>query len=173
MSMMEQTGPDLPDLSQDETVKAWLKWFNSPKGFGFVVPENAGIDAFLHVTTLQRAGVDALGENACLLCRIKKGPRGAQVSEIVAMLDPGAKPASVRPKPKNEIYELNGFVKWYRPDKGFGFVEASDGQKDVFLHKSLLQKHGLTSLEPGTPVVMIVKAVSKGREAIDFTILED
>lgn len=175
MSMVEKLGPETAEpLSVDDiTVKAWLKWFNSPKGFGFVVPENADIDAFIHVTTLQRAGVDALGENACLLCRISRGPRGAQVKEIVAMLDPGARPASVRPKPRQEIYQMNGIVKWYRPEKGFGFVEASDGQKDIFLHKSCLLKKNMDFIETGTPVVMTVRAVPKGREVLDFSVLED
>src|ERR1035437_5728820 len=63
-------------VSPENSVKARLKWFNNPKGFGFVVPENESIDAFLHISTLLRAGVLALGEGACLLCRIEHRPRG-------------------------------------------------------------------------------------------------
>ena len=45
-------------------VKSRLKWFNSTKGFGFVVPIEDPCDAFIHITTLQDAGIHELGEEA-------------------------------------------------------------------------------------------------------------
>jgi CspA family cold shock protein len=40
-------------------------------------------------------------------------------------------------------------VKWFNPDKGFGFVELSDGSGDAFLHGSLLAQSGINALQPG------------------------
>jgi CspA family cold shock protein len=60
---------------------------------------------------------------------------------------------------------MSGTVKWFKPDKGFGFVTADDASKDVFVHKSVLRRCGLLQLEAGQRVQMRVQDASKGREA--------
>ncbi len=40
-----------------------VKWFNSTKGFGFIAPDNGGPDAFVHISAVERAGMDTLVEN--------------------------------------------------------------------------------------------------------------
>jgi CspA family cold shock protein len=44
---------------------------------------------------------------------------------------------------------VHGVVKWFNPDKGFGFVELSDGSGDAFLHGSVLAQSGITAVQPG------------------------
>lgn len=39
-----------------------VKWFNSTKGYGFIRPEDGGADVFVHVTAVQRSGLQALNE---------------------------------------------------------------------------------------------------------------
>ncbi|WP_298914280.1 cold-shock protein [uncultured Algimonas sp.] len=39
-----------------------VKFFNATKGFGFIAPEGGGDDVFVHITALQRAGLDSLNE---------------------------------------------------------------------------------------------------------------
>lgn len=166
--------------SPDPTpVKARLKWFNHPKGFGFVVPEdNQTIDAFLHVTTLQKAHITDLGDNACLLCHIEHGPKGAQVQDIIDLITVGDNPQKVNSDQNHttpaetETIHLTGSVKWYKKDKGFGFITPDDGNKDVFIHKSCLENHNIDILETGMRLSMTVKSVSKGREAIDFEFIQ-
>jgi cold shock protein len=43
-------------------------------------------------------------------------------------------------------------VKWFSPDKGFGFVELSDGSGDAFLHGSVLAQSGINTVQPGETV---------------------
>ena len=45
-----------------------------------------------------------------------------------------------------------GLVKWFSPEKGFGFVELSDGSGDAFLHGSVLAQSGIDAVQPGDTV---------------------
>jgi CspA family cold shock protein len=45
-----------------------------------------------------------------------------------------------------------GTVKWFNPQKGFGFIEPQDGGKDVFVHISALEQAGLSTLNDGQKV---------------------
>ncbi|WP_420245653.1 cold-shock protein [Roseiterribacter gracilis] len=173
-----------PDLSRLEeafdgsgdsaSVKTRLKWFNATKGFGFVSPTDGTPDAFLHVSVLHRAGLQEIGEQAELVCEIGQGPKGPQVMRIVELLDQGTlraeRPATARPqrdftRDSGPTEEMAGTVKWFKPDKGFGFITADDSAKDVFVHKSVLRRCGLNQLEAGQRVQMKVQQVDKGREA--------
>lgn len=46
----------------------------------------------------------------------------------------------------------NGTVKWFNNTKGYGFIQPSDGGKDVFVHISALEKSGLATLNEGQKV---------------------
>ncbi|SEA29995.1 cold-shock protein [Rubrimonas cliftonensis] len=39
-----------------------VKWFNATKGFGFIQPDTGGPDVFVHITQVQRAGLDGLSD---------------------------------------------------------------------------------------------------------------
>ena len=57
---------------------------------------------------------------------------------------------------------ISGVVKWFSPDKGFGFVELSDGSGDAFLHESVLAQSGITTVQPGETVEVRVGPGHKG-----------
>jgi cold shock protein len=45
-----------------------------------------------------------------------------------------------------------GTVKWFNSQKGFGFIQPSDGGKDVFVHVSAVERAGLRALNEGQKV---------------------
>jgi cold shock protein len=48
---------------------------------------------------------------------------------------------------RNTIMKETGTVKWFSPDKGYGFIAPEDGSKDVFIHISALNAAGLDNLD--------------------------
>ncbi len=160
--------------SDGPQAKALVKWFNVTKGFGFVAPLDGTPDAFLHISVLNRAGLQELADGTEIECEITQGPKGPQVVRILevtgtapataAAADTGhnRRAADAAPGP---AVEMAGTVKWFKPDKGFGFVTADDSSKDVFIHKSVLRRCGLNQLEAGQRVQMKVQEAQKGREA--------
>lgn len=155
-----------------EPVLTRLKWFNATKGFGFAVPEEDPCDAFIHITTLQEADIHELGDNALIMCHVVKGPKGALVTKVDKLIEIGEEPSPITFRVEitdDEVLEkMSGTVKWYKPDKGFGFIIPEDGQKDVFVHKSCLDRLGIELLIPGQQVRMTVRTVAKGREVLKF-----
>ncbi|PAB57263.1 cold-shock protein [Anaeromicrobium sediminis] len=63
---------------------------------------------------------------------------------------------------------MNGTVKWFNSEKGFGFITGEDG-KDVFVHFSQIQKDGFKSLEEGEEVTFKVVEGQKGPQAEEVT----
>ena len=55
---------------------------------------------------------------------------------------------------------MNGTVKWFNAEKGFGFITGEDG-KDVFAHFSQIKKDGFKTLEEGQPVTFDTEADPK------------
>ena len=47
---------------------------------------------------------------------------------------------------------MNGVVKFYNTQKGFGFIQPEDGSKDVFVHATALERAGMSSLVEGQKV---------------------
>ncbi len=164
----------LENNSESAALRSQIKWFNTSKGFGFAVPDDDPCDAFLHITTLQDASISELGDGAVISCHIVKGPKGALVTKVADLVEVGIdpKPITFRVEiDEDEVIEtMEGIVKWYKPDKGFGFVIPQDSQKDVFIHKSCLERNNLDLLIPGQKLIMKVRSVSKGREVLEFKI---
>ncbi|WP_123053920.1 cold-shock protein [Clostridium sp. JN-1] len=65
---------------------------------------------------------------------------------------------------------MNGTVKWFNSEKGFGFITGEDG-KDVFAHFSQINSDGYKSLEEGQKVSYDVVKGPKGPQAENITII--
>lgn len=60
---------------------------------------------------------------------------------------------------------VNGVVKWFNEDKGFGFLTPSNGGKDVFVHFRSIVSEGYKSLREGQQVEFVIEQGQKGPEA--------
>ena len=168
-----------PEITKSN-VTATVKWFNPTKGFGFVSPEDGSPDAFLHVSAVQAAGYDALDEGATIVCDLARGPKGPQVASIQSVDNSTASRSPRPPRAGGGGFgydrggydaggaggeEVDGTVKWFNADKGFGFITPSTGGKDVFVHVNVLRRSGMQTLQEGDQVRVTVRQGQKGPEA--------
>lgn len=65
--------------------KGTVKWFNSTKGFGFILPEEGGNDIFVHISAVERSGLKGLDENQAVTYDLEedRGRMAAANIEIV------------------------------------------------------------------------------------------
>ena len=61
--------------------KGTVKWFNPTKGYGFIQPADGGKDVFVHISAVERSGIDRLNEGATVEFEIVSGQGGKQAAE--------------------------------------------------------------------------------------------
>ena len=69
------------------TYKGVVKFFNTTKGFGFIQPEDGGKDAFVHISAVQRSGLDGLYENDKVSYDLETGRDGKVSATNLPLLD--------------------------------------------------------------------------------------
>ena len=57
-----------------------VKWFNATKGFGFIQPENGGPDVFVHISAVERAGMQTLAEGQKIQFELVRDNRSGKTS---------------------------------------------------------------------------------------------
>ena len=62
---------------------------------------------------------------------------------------------------------VTAVVKWFNPEKGFGFAELSDGSGDAFLHAAVLERAGHSAVDPGTTLQVRVGQGQKGPQVTE------
>jgi CspA family cold shock protein len=112
-------------------------------------------------------------EGASITCDVGAGAKGPLVTTVLSIdlstaVEPviggarrGTRPAST----------LEGAVKWFEPNKGYGFVSPDGGDKDVFIHITVLRRSGIDMLDPGQRVRVEVIDGRKGLEADHITLI--
>ncbi|MBI3515226.1 MAG: CspA family cold shock protein [Proteobacteria bacterium] len=186
--------PSRPPVATDRLTGA-VTWFSASKGFGFIKPSDGTEDVFVHVSVVQRAGLDGLREGATVICEVAPGKKGRQVARLLEVNDEtavahegggegdhgGFRPRPPRPfggggggfgagQPVGDPGE--GVVKWFNATKGFGFITPDSGGKDVFLHASVVRRAGLMEVQPGQRVRYTAVEREKGPEARTLEVVQ-
>jgi cold shock protein len=163
--------------SSGPAVDGIVKWFNPEKGFGFVELADGAGDVFLHIAVLDAAGYETVEPGTKLSVQIGWGQKGRQISAVLGVdtstaVEPRGKartPFGGRQRADAaSALDAEGTVKWFNPAKGFGFVACDDGEKDVFVHISVVERAGLRELAEGQRLSMKIVKTPKGREAISL-----
>jgi CspA family cold shock protein len=64
-----------------------VKWFNPAKGFGFIEPEDGGSDAFVHISAVERAGLEGLTEGQKVNYELTPGQNGKSSAENLSIVE--------------------------------------------------------------------------------------
>ena len=160
------------EVPSGRSVRAIVKWFSPEKGFGFVELSDEFDEGFLHGSVLARIGISTVQPGDSLEVQVGPGHKGPHVTEVLSVHSSIAGPVAPRrssatsdsPLPDTGIEET-GMVKWFNPEKGYGFIARDSGGKDVFVHISALERSWITSLAEGQPVLVDVVEGRKGPEA--------
>jgi CspA family cold shock protein len=130
--------------------KGKVKFFNTQKGFGFIQRDEGGEDVFLHISQVERAGLEGLAEGQELAFNLVD--RGGKVS--AADLQVVGDVIAVEQKADSPQRSLTGeratgTVKFFNAMKGFGFITRDDGKEDAFVHISAVERSGLPGINEG------------------------
>ncbi|MCH7931125.1 MAG: cold-shock protein [Proteobacteria bacterium] len=66
-----------------------------------------------------------------------------------------------------------GTVKWFNPQKGYGFITPDDGGKDVFVHITAVERAGMGPLVEGQKINFEVISEPRGLKAVDLSAAEE
>ncbi|WP_036505161.1 cold-shock protein [Novosphingobium sp. AP12] len=142
-----------------------VKFFNAAKGFGFIQREEGGDDVFVHISSVERAGLEGLAEGQQLEFQLVD--RGGKVSatdlSVVGDVIPVAKREPAAPQRELTGEKATGTVKFFNSMKGFGFITRDDGQPDAFVHISAVERSGLSGLNEGDRVEFDIEVDRRGK----------
>lgn len=71
-----------------------------------------------------------------------------------------------------EVCQMTGKVKWFRAEKGYGFITVEGQSKDIFVHFSAINADGYKTLEEGQTVEFDVVEGDRGPQAANVTVVE-
>lgn len=154
-----------------------VKWFDSAKGYGFVVADDLERDVLLHANVLRNFGQNSVADGSRISLKVVQTPRGSQAQEILS-ITPGepVEEGERSPLPFDESLVggelVPARVKWFDRAKGFGFANVFGLSDDVFVHIEVLRRSSLADLQPGEAIAIRVADGARGKLATQVGVWE-
>ena len=152
-------------------LKGTVKWFDTTKGFGFLLVDDGNGDVLLHANVLRNFGRGSVVEGSAVEFEVQDTDKGRQVSIIHSLNVPNETTESLEESEEFGIPDVSGVemvparVKWFDKSKGFGFANVYKSHEDIFLHMEILRHFGFSDLQAGEAVVLQVVDGPRGKMA--------
>ena len=143
--------------------KGTVKFFNAHKGFGFIQQDAGGEDVFVHISSVERAGLEGLAEGQQLEFTLVDRGGKISASDLVVVGDVIAVQQKEAPQRQLTGERATGTVKFFNGMKGFGFITRDDGQPDAFVHISAVERSGMQSLNEGDRLEFDIEVDRRGK----------
>lgn len=135
-----------------------VKQFNPEKRFGFVTltDEEPAVDALVHVSVLQKFGVEQVARDTLVICSVEQAEKGLVVKTIYELIPPEYAQQAAAGE------YMPAKVKWFNESKGYGFVTLDADKPDVFVHAVVVKEGGIQSMPPGAAVEIMLEQTARG-----------
>ncbi len=143
--------------------KGTVKFFNAHKGFGFIQQDAGGEDVFVHISSVERAGLEGLAEGQQLEFTLVDRGGKISASDLVVVGDVIAVQQKEAPQRQLTGERATGTVKFFNAMKGFGFITRDDGQPDAFVHISAVERSGMQGLNEGDRLEFDIEVDRRGK----------
>lgn len=152
-----------------------IKWFDSVKGFGFLVCDDVDGDILVHASRLREHGRKYLPDGTLCDVEYEMGQRGWQATRVlnIDITDACFKPIPQRgPKSTSFKVEPGPFepceIKSFSRIRGYGFLIREQGGGEAFVHMETLRKSGIDDLRPGFFIHARIGDTPKGPMAVEL-----
>ena len=175
---MSVAGENPPEMAP---IRGRVKWFDSTRGFGFLVSDDVEGDILLHFSVLREHGRRSVPEGALIECVPMHLERGLQAQRVLSIDLSTALPARPRspisPSERADRRALSDAagefeaveVKWFNRVKGYGFVTRVDlPEQDIFLHMETVRRAALNDIQAGDRLAARIAGGRKGLTAVDL-----